>query len=60
MEKKKKEVRFLLKEEIYNQLKKKAEKLDVPLTSYIKSNMEEWVKIKWKKKNKKSADSHQD
>jgi len=42
MDKTKREIRFLISKKIYNKLKKEAEELDVPLASYIKSNIEKW------------------
>jgi len=44
MDKDKKEIRFMIDEKIYNKLKKEAEDLDVPLASYIKSNIKKWSK----------------
>jgi hypothetical protein len=44
MDKDKLEIRFLIDKKIYYKLKKKAEELDVPLASYIKSNIEKWGK----------------
>ncbi len=58
MENNKKEVRFLLDEEIKKELEKEAKKCDVPLASYIKSNIEEWKKKCQKKR--KSLGSVQD
>ena len=52
MEKKKREIRFFIDREIYNQLKEEAKKLDIPLASYIKSNI-----INWKKKNGRRKES---
>jgi len=42
MDKEKKEIRFLIDTRLYNKLKAKAKKLDIPLASYIKSQIEEW------------------
>lgn len=44
MDKEKLEIRFMIDENIYFKLKKKAEELDVPLASYIKANIEKWGK----------------
>ncbi len=40
---KKPEIRFITKWDIYNKVKEKAEKLDVPLASFLKVKFEEWV-----------------
>lgn len=42
MDKNKKEIRFLIDKEIWKRLNAKAEKLDIPLASYIKANIERW------------------
>jgi hypothetical protein len=42
--KKKYEVRFLLKEKIYNKLKEKAENCDVGIASYAKVKLEKELK----------------
>lgn len=42
MDNNKKEIRFKIRNELYNKLKEKAKSLDVPLASYIKSNFEKW------------------
>jgi hypothetical protein len=44
MDKEKKEIRFMISQDIYDKLKKEAEDLDVPLASYIKSNIKKWSK----------------
>lgn len=44
MDDNKKEVRFLIDKKIYETLQQNAEQLDVPLASYIKSNIEKWGK----------------
>lgn len=38
------EIRFLIKKEIYNRLKEEAKRLDVSLASYIKANIKKWGK----------------
>jgi hypothetical protein len=53
MDKEKKEIRFLINEDIYNILKENAEKLDIPLASYIKSNIEKWGKNNGRRKKDK-------
>lgn len=50
MDNNKKEIRFLVEEKIKEELEKEAKKCDVPLASYIKSNIEEWKKRCQKKK----------
>lgn len=52
MDKNKKEIRFLIDKAIYNKLKNEAEELDVPLASYIKSNIEKWRKNGRRRKSK--------
>jgi hypothetical protein len=42
MEEEKNEIRFLIDKKIYDKLKKEAEELDIPLASYIKSNIKKW------------------
>lgn len=44
MDSEKREIRFLIDKEIYDKLKLKAQELDIPLASYIKSNIEKWIK----------------
>ena len=44
MEEEKSEIRFLVDKKIYDNLKEKAKELDVPLASYLKSNIEKWSK----------------
>ena len=45
------EIRFFIDKKIYDELKEEAKKLDIPLASYIKSNIEEW-NVRRRKKNK--------
>ncbi len=54
MDKEKGEIRFLLKKEIYNELKDEAENCDVPLASYVKAHIKDWWK-KIKSRRKKSG-----
>ena len=42
MDKKKKEIRFFIDEGIYEELREKSKELDIPLSSYIKANIEKW------------------
>jgi len=44
MDKEKREIRFMISKDIYDKLKKEAEELDIPLASYIKSNIKKWGK----------------
>ena len=44
MDKEKLEIRFIIDKVIYDKLKKEAEKLDIPLASYIKANIKKWSK----------------
>lgn len=46
MDKEKYEIRFMIDKNIYDGLKKDAEELDIPLASYIKSNIKKWRKNK--------------
>ena len=44
MDNNKREIRFLISRVIYDKLKEEAEELDVPLASYIKTNIKNWSK----------------
>lgn len=44
MEEEKREIRFLIDKSIYDKLVQEATELDIPLASYIKSNIEKWSK----------------
>ena len=45
------EIRFMLKKEIYEEMKKEAEEADIPLASYAKICTKNG-RIRWKKKRK--------
>lgn len=53
MDNEKYEIRFLIDKNIYDKLKEKAKKLDVPLASYIKANIENWSKNGKRREKKK-------
>lgn len=44
MEEEKREIRYITSKKIYDKLQSKAKELDIPLASYIKSNIKKWAK----------------